>query len=449
MSENNEGRKRKLVRGESSKTQKTPPLYIQDDIKEESLLPFTTNTYSDVVDFIFVPFTLERMIIYGGVVCLESFLFTFTILPFRVLFALWSWVKNGFHDIYFVQKIDLLKFFLIVFGFLSLRNLNAMTMATYVEESTLKLKMLWACLEFFNKVFTAYGHNILGGLYYALSSNSSSGGRPQLKRSLPFYFVLAIVYIIIHSSILIVHLSVMDLAISSGNTSLLALLILVQFAEMKSSALKFTTPEKLKEICYEDIVERFQLIVFMCMLAFHRIGTWIEAISIETKKELPWRRDLSFDDVLPLLIIYFSEVFVDWLKHSSICNISSISPWFYSQRSKEISTKILAANYSSFLTDRTHSVSTDFGLWTIPLSVVVLKFSLGCISELTIFERYSNLSSILLLVFAFFLVCVVLRELSYLFLKWNSRLGILFTIDKWLLLDQTITIPKEQEKKES
>jgi hypothetical protein len=46
------------------------------------------------------------------------------------------------------------------------------------------------------------------------------------------------------------YIAVMDVAMEGKNTALLTLLILIQFAEMKSAVLKELTQEKLWAICY-------------------------------------------------------------------------------------------------------------------------------------------------------------------------------------------------------
>ncbi len=88
----------------------------------------------------------------------------------------------------------------------------------------------------------------------------------------------------------------MDVAMEGKNTALLTLLILIQFAEMKSAVLKELSQDKLWAICYNgvpplpqaqrlvfscylllltvgtDIVERFQLLVSLVLLFFYNIS---------------------------------------------------------------------------------------------------------------------------------------------------------------------------------
>ena len=61
-------------------------------------------------------------------------------------------------------------------------------------------------------------------------------------------FVLASLFIALHAVFLLGKLSVMDVATSSRSTTLLGLIILVQFAEMKSTAMKQFTLSRLAQV---------------------------------------------------------------------------------------------------------------------------------------------------------------------------------------------------------
>lgn len=77
------------------------------------------------------------------------------------------------------------------------------------------------------------------------------------------------------------------------------------------------------------VIERFQLLIFCLWLfwfnakdygAFNLDDFWVQNNHI----------------VIAIAVVYASEVAVDWLKHSAICNSNSIYPIFYSQTSAKI-----------------------------------------------------------------------------------------------------------------
>eukprot|EP01113_Clastostelium_recurvatum_P010733 TRINITY_DN15382_c0_g1_i1.p1 TRINITY_DN15382_c0_g1~~TRINITY_DN15382_c0_g1_i1.p1 ORF type:complete len:503 (-),score=122.88 TRINITY_DN15382_c0_g1_i1:88-1572(-) len=413
----------------------TVPDYVTDETP--SFEVYTTSSYVDNVDFVFTPFTLERVIMFGMLVCAESFLFAFTALPLRFLIAFASLITKGFRKLPLVQKLDLFKAVLIMLGFIAIQNIDLTTLAAYVKESTLKLKMIWGCLEFLDKVMVAYGDNILGSVAYILASmgDSSASGKMPVKRTTLFYFFLAGGYVAAHSVVLLLQLSVMEMAILSGNNSLLALLILVQFAEMKGNALKKTSADDLKTIVWEDIVERFQLIVFVVILV---LRVFDEGWS------------LNWTHAFPLIIIYLSEVSVDWLKHSSICNVSSLSPFIYTQCSNELGEQILASK-RKFFSDRTYNATHKLGLWTLPLTIVVMKFIVDCFdSPLWVKFLQNTYGGVVATypgfagVIGLFFVAAVVRQILYASLKSVSKWRFLLGVDKWLRLDITLNDKKEE-----
>ncbi len=53
---------------------------------------------------------------------------------------------------------------------------------------------------------------------------------------------------------MLLHIAVINVAVHEGNKALLALLLLVQFAEMKGAATKTTTRDKLYHMCFDGTI---------------------------------------------------------------------------------------------------------------------------------------------------------------------------------------------------
>ncbi len=64
-----------------------------------------------------------------------------------------------------------------------------------------------------------------------------------------------------------------------------------------------------------------------------------------------WLRPLLFS----LLIIYLSELTVDWLKHTSIINFTDLSPHMYTELAYKISKRLLDVDDKSVRTTHTHT----------------------------------------------------------------------------------------------
>jgi hypothetical protein len=188
-----------------------------------------------------------------------------------------------------------------------------------------------------DKLLISYGEHLLGSLFWALSV-------PQEKvpRGRWWYFLVSWAYIdilaiptfflyflnppLIHSMFILIHISVIHVAVHEGNKSLLALLLLVQFAEMKGSALKTTNKAKLYHMCLEglssfffllifsDVVERFQLLVYVLWILLYSISTSeYNFLSTDFKFKLIGKFIDEYDDFLfSILVVYLSELCVDW-----------------------------------------------------------------------------------------------------------------------------------------
>eukprot|EP01089_Gocevia_fonbrunei_P018861 TRINITY_DN6490_c0_g1_i1.p1 TRINITY_DN6490_c0_g1~~TRINITY_DN6490_c0_g1_i1.p1 ORF type:complete len:357 (-),score=35.53 TRINITY_DN6490_c0_g1_i1:23-1093(-) len=306
-------------------------------------------------------------------VCADSFLFVFTVLPIRGLIAIYSLIK--FRKLHAIQKTDLLKLLLIIIGILFLRLFHMPSLSIFIKkESLLKLKIFFTILELMDKMLCSFGENILGSLYW------SANQPPELlKRSHHFHFILGIVYIIVHATFLLFHISVLDVAINSKNNTLWTLLLLVQFAEVKSAALKDIARKKLEDMCAGDIVERFQLLIYLILLFFYNVARYhpddtFFDLSIFSRS---WMKPL----LLALLVVYLSELLVDWIKHTSIVNFVGINPHTYTEFSIKFSRKLTSLEEASFLTDRSQTVFNKMGLVPIALAVLVLRIMSDWITD--------------------------------------------------------------------
>jgi hypothetical protein len=139
-----------------------------------------------------------------------------------------------------------------------------------------------------------------------------------------------------HALMLLIHVAVFDAALNGKSHSLFTLLLLVQFAEMKASALKKISEKNLFAMCCDgtcdwplrtplrvtarrlnrsdrsvgvDIVERFQLFIFVCFLYLYNVARHVSVLKLSfglLREE--WMVNLLYC----LAIIYMSELVVDW-----------------------------------------------------------------------------------------------------------------------------------------
>jgi len=85
-------------------------------------------------------------------------------------------------------------------------------------------------------------------------------------------FVLALVYVCLHSVVLLGSLVTLNVAIHSSNNALLTLLVSNQFVELKGSVFKKIDKEMLFQTTCSDITERFQLALMLAITTLQNLS---------------------------------------------------------------------------------------------------------------------------------------------------------------------------------
>uniref|UniRef100_A0A803MP50 Uncharacterized protein n=1 Tax=Chenopodium quinoa TaxID=63459 RepID=A0A803MP50_CHEQI len=105
--------------------------------------------------------------------------------------------------------------------------------------------------------------------------------------------------------------------IVAHNNALLALLVSNNFAEIKSNVFKRFSKDNVHSIVYSDSIERFHITAFVIFVLAQNIQ----------EAEGPW-----FGNFLSnALLVYFSEMAIDVIKHSFIAKFNDIKPIVYSE----------------------------------------------------------------------------------------------------------------------
>ncbi|KAI9592333.1 eukaryotic membrane protein family-domain-containing protein [Syncephalis fuscata] len=343
-----------------------------------------------VTNFFHVPKEIEKLFTFGYFICFDSFIHVFTILPMRVLLAarhLVGSMMGRASQLKAAHKVDLIKALLVFNCCVALQLVDASRLYHGVRgQSLIKLYVIYNMLEIFDKLFCSFGQDILDSLFYKIgvdannekSSTSSSPSSSRTKHLHPIsHFIIASIYIFIHSMILFYQLVTLNVAINSYHNSLLTMLISNQFVEIKSNVFKRFEKENLFQLTCADIVERFQLSVFLVIIAIRNV--------VE----------------LSVVLVFGCELLVDWLKHAFITKFNHIRPTVY-QRYAEIlsrdlvvgtatgtnaesSTRPNEATRRQFI-DHSPVVARRMGLATLPLGCLVIRnaiqlFKMFAISE--------------------------------------------------------------------
>ncbi|KAK3813411.1 MAG: eukaryotic membrane protein family-domain-containing protein [Benniella sp.] len=390
---------------ESISPSNQPTVSLWDYLKEELTAADFESTQElkreRVANFLNVPVAFEKMLVFGYFVCLDSFLYTFTILPARFLLATVAlfryvfsrtWFSNGIERtrLKSSQKCDLIKFTLVVVACTILQSVDASRTYHFIRgQNAMKLYAIFNCLEIFDRLCCSFGQDILDSLF----SKSMLGSHPP-KSSLiasrharPItFFILAILYTLAHTMVLFVQMVTLNVAVNSYSNALLTLLISNQFVEIKGSVFKKFEKENLFQLSCSDIVERFQLSVFVAIITIRNLvelsASPPSPFSVYPQSFVPLFSSMTAVARLltPCLLVLGCETLVDWLKHAFITKFNQIRPSVYGRFVDILSrdliigspARLAGRNNQQMFVDQSPMVSRRIGLAALPLACLVI-----------------------------------------------------------------------------
>ena len=179
-------------------------------------------------------------------------------------------------------------------------------------------------------------------------------------------FLVCLFYTIAHSYLYFLRLITLNAAINSESTALLTVLLSNNFVELKGSVFKRYAEQNLFQITCSDIVERFELSIFLLLTGMQSKTTW---------------SDFLFGTAA---YICASELVVDWIKHIFITKFNRLDTSVYGNYREALSRDLAPRGgtkdpypHCKRMVDHTQAVAQRIGLATLPLTCVVLRFVLG------------------------------------------------------------------------
>ncbi|BGP27400.1 hypothetical protein JCM10295v2_006368 [Rhodotorula toruloides] len=397
------------ARGRRRKSLKRLPHTLWDYLQEEIFaveLDGEEGIKSErVTNFFAVPRELEKIILFGVFICLDSFLYTFTILPLRAITAFRQLVSNLFHNLCLNRrtggrkrhlrlshKCDLTKMAILTGTlFLLHRVTDASKMYHGVRgQETIKLYVLFNVLEIADRLCCSFGQDLQDSLFsHQTFGRRTDGSHPRIRPVA--LLALNLVYVVAHSLVLFYQLVTLNVAINSYSNALLTLLLSNQFVEIKGSVFKKFEKENLFQLTCADIVERFQLALMLFIIALRNLielssasssslFSFLPASFRSISLTLPSLPTLSLLQAIfsPAVIVLVSECFVDWLKHAFITKFNHIRPGVYGRFVDVLCKDLVAGAGSKRATeqpfvDQSPFVARRLGFAALPLGCLVVR----------------------------------------------------------------------------
>ncbi|XP_058156623.1 transmembrane anterior posterior transformation protein 1 homolog [Dasypus novemcinctus] len=312
-----------------------------------------------------IPRELEKLMIFGIFLCLDAFLYVFTLLPLRVflaLFRLFTLPCYGLRDRRLLQPAqvcDILKGIILVICYFMMHYVDYSMMYHLIRgQSVIKLYIIYNMLEVADRLFSSFGQDILDALYWTATEPKE---RKRAHIGVIPHFFMAVLYVFLHAILIMVQATTLNVAFNSHNKSLLTIMMSNNFVEIKGSVFKKFEKNNLFQMSNSDIKERFTNYVLLLI------------VCLRNMEQFSWNPDhlwVLFPDVC---MVIASETAVDIVKHAFITKFNDITADVYSEYRASLAFDFVSSRQKNAYTDYSDSVARRMGFIPLPLAVLLIR----------------------------------------------------------------------------
>ncbi|XP_019932173.2 protein TAPT1 homolog [Aedes albopictus] len=354
-----------------------------------------------IYSFMKIPRELESFMAYGVLQCADSFLYMYTFLPLRFILALWALVSRpvarclGFRRpsqrlLAPAEICDLLKGLIWVICSWAMFYVDTNMLYHLIKsQSIIKLYIFYNMLEVGDRLLSAFGQDTIDALFWTATEPKDS--KKQHLGTIP-HFLFALIYVTIHSALVMFQATSLNVAINSNNKGLLTIMMSNNFVELKGSVFKKFDKNNLFQLSCSDVRERFHLTILMLI------------VLIQTMKEFSWKSEQFFVMIPDCMYVMLTELFVDWIKHAFITRFNEIPVDVYREYTTSLAYDMTQTRQKHAFSDHSDLVARRMGFIPFPLGVILVKALYHALS-------FDNAASIALFIIAY-LVLLSCRVLN-------------------------------------
>ncbi|XP_048219909.1 transmembrane anterior posterior transformation protein 1 homolog [Perognathus longimembris pacificus] len=312
-----------------------------------------------------IPRELEKLMFFGIFLCLDAFLYVFTLLPLRVCLALFRLLTlpcYGLRDRRLLQPAqvcDILKGVILVICYFMMHYVDYSMMYHLIRgQSVIKLYIIYNMLEVADRLFSSFGQDILDALYWTATEPKE---RKRAHIGVIPHFFMAVLYVFLHAILIMVQATTLNVAFNSHNKSLLTIMMSNNFVEIKGSVFKKFEKNNLFQMSNSDIKERFTNYVLLLI------------VCLRNMEQFSWNPDhlwVLFPDVC---MVIASEIAVDIVKHAFITKFNDITADVYSEYRASLAFDLVSSRQKNAYTDYSDSVARRMGFIPLPLAVLLIR----------------------------------------------------------------------------
>uniref|UniRef100_A0A8K9WLP2 Transmembrane anterior posterior transformation 1b n=1 Tax=Oncorhynchus mykiss TaxID=8022 RepID=A0A8K9WLP2_ONCMY len=312
-----------------------------------------------------IPKELEKLMLFGFFLCLDAFLYVFTLLPLRVLLALVHLLTlpccglSGSPLLQPAQVCDVLKGVIMVLCYIMMSYVDYSMMYHLIRgQSVIKLYIIYNMLEVADRLFSSFGQDILDALYWTATEPKE---KKRAHIGVVPHFLMAVLYVFLHAILIMVQATTLNVAFNSHNKSLLTIMMSNNFVEIKGSVFKKFEKNNLFQMSNSDIKERFTNYVLLLI------------VCLRNMEQFSWNPDhlwVLFPDVV---MVIASEVTVDVVKHAFITKFNDITADVYGEYRASLAFDLVSSRQKNAYTDYSDSVSRRMGFIPLPLALLLIR----------------------------------------------------------------------------
>ncbi|CAI2352514.1 unnamed protein product [Caenorhabditis sp. 36 PRJEB53466] len=312
-----------------------------------------------VYAFLRIPLELEQFLAYGLLQCIDAFFYLFTFLPLRFLMSIFGallrvkrWTS--------AETCDFLKVVIILCASMLIREIDSSFLYHQVRsQGVIKLYIFYNMLEVADRLFSSLGQDIFDALLYTANSEKRFSARHLMRTG--GHLIVAILYATLHSFLVILQATTLNVAFNSHNQTVLAIMMSNNFVELKGSVFKKFAKANLFQMACSDVRERFHIFALLFV------------VMIRNMTAVNWNID-SFAEMVPdMVMVIGCEYFVDWLKHAFITKFNEINAEVYKDFTITIAFDVIRSRDQSAFSDYSDQVSRRMGFIPIPLSIMIIR----------------------------------------------------------------------------
>ncbi|XP_029020384.1 transmembrane anterior posterior transformation protein 1 homolog isoform X2 [Betta splendens] len=318
-----------------------------------------------------IPKELEKLMLFGFFLCVDAFLYVFTLLPLRVLLALLRLLTlpccgfSGSRLLQPAQVCDMLRALILVLCFSMMHYVDYSMMYHMIRgQSVIKLYIIYNMLEVADRLFSSFGQDILDALYW-----TATEPRERKRDSIGVipHFIMAVLYVFLHAILIMVQASTLNVAFNSHNKSLLTIMLSNNFVEIKGSVFKKFEKNNLFQMSNSDIKERFTSFVLLLI------------VCLRNMEQFSWNPDHLWVLLPDVLRVIASEIAVDIIKHAFITKFNDITADVYSEYRASLAFDLVSSRQKNACTDYSDSVARRMGFIPLPLAVLLIRVVMSSI----------------------------------------------------------------------